>query len=373
MSCNNCFSGCVDITSDKCVKYTGLSIPELGIENGNPLNEVELAITDFLLTVIDGAGIIPSLESGILCTSINDYLVPGDITLPNLLSAIIQAACAAQTQLDALEAEVDALNSVYTTDCITVVNNTDTHEVVQAVIDKLCTMDDVIAQLLADLPNTYVALTDLGQLIDDHLAAGDSGLYCNKMVPYTAVEFWGDPAGKFDATGAGIGDWINIYLCNGNNGTPDKRGRATVCATNNIGGGAYSAAVDPALGNPSYSLYSIRGENNVALTSAAQLPPHSHTATPSLVLNDHFHYTVGSGGNKKTLTSAYPIKSDELDSENENYRLAGTDSAATIGKTSTTSITVASNTVSVAATGSSATHNNIQPVIACYYIIYIPA
>lgn len=32
MSCTNCFNGCTEITSDKCVRYTGTNIPELGIQ-----------------------------------------------------------------------------------------------------------------------------------------------------------------------------------------------------------------------------------------------------------------------------------------------------------------------------------------------------
>lgn len=370
MSCNNCFNGCVEITSDKCVKYTGSTIPSLGITNGDSLAEVELAITNFLTTVLDGTGIIPSLEDGILCTIISDYLPEGDLTLPALLSAIIQATCAIQDQVSAIDDDISNLNSEYTTSCITVDDNTNTHEVVQAVITALCALDGVIQQLLADLPLTYVALSDLNNLIDAHLT-GTSTLYSARMVPYTAVEFWGDPAGKFDGSGAGIGDWANIYLCNGNNGTPDKRGRVTVCATNNMGGGAYQAAVDPATGNPSYSLYSIGGENNVALTSANQLPSHTHVATPVVTLADHTHYMVGVAGNEVALTAAYPIKYDNAGS-GADYTLKGTDSAATVGKTSASKSTVTATT-DISYVGASATHNNVQPVIACYYIMYIPA
>ena len=47
------------------------------------------------------------------------------------------------------------------------------------------------------------------------------------MVPYTVVEYYG-PLTYFDNTGAGQGDWDRIFLCNGLNGTPDKRGRVAV-------------------------------------------------------------------------------------------------------------------------------------------------
>ena len=61
MGCTNCFNGCVETTSDKCVKYTGNDIDFLGIEKGDPLEAVEKAITDYLVTVYNGTGIFLSL------------------------------------------------------------------------------------------------------------------------------------------------------------------------------------------------------------------------------------------------------------------------------------------------------------------------
>jgi len=38
--CNNCFNGCTQTTSDKCIKYTGIDFPELNISNGDKLSVV---------------------------------------------------------------------------------------------------------------------------------------------------------------------------------------------------------------------------------------------------------------------------------------------------------------------------------------------
>ncbi len=46
--CNNCFNNCVEIVSDKCVKYTGEDIPLLGIEKGDTLAQVIERIAEFL-------------------------------------------------------------------------------------------------------------------------------------------------------------------------------------------------------------------------------------------------------------------------------------------------------------------------------------
>jgi hypothetical protein len=44
MPCSNCYNGCTEIVSDKCVKYTGLDVPALGIQNGDSLNFIEASL-----------------------------------------------------------------------------------------------------------------------------------------------------------------------------------------------------------------------------------------------------------------------------------------------------------------------------------------
>jgi len=50
MSCKDCFNGCAETVSDQCVKYTGIDIPALGIENGDSLASVESALVTYLLS-----------------------------------------------------------------------------------------------------------------------------------------------------------------------------------------------------------------------------------------------------------------------------------------------------------------------------------
>ena len=111
------------------------------------------------------------------------------------------------------------------------------------------------------------------------------------MVPYTVVEYYGSLVGNFDVSGAGIGDWEKIYLCNGNNGTPDKRGRVPVGVIAGVGGGALDPNVDPATPtNPNYALLGTTGTNTVTLNTS-QLPPHTHIAT--VTDPTHVHFTIG--------------------------------------------------------------------------------
>ena len=51
MACNNCYNGCVQTTSDQCIKYTGIDIPELGIVKGDPLSAVLLQITNAIIAL----------------------------------------------------------------------------------------------------------------------------------------------------------------------------------------------------------------------------------------------------------------------------------------------------------------------------------
>ena len=54
MACNNCFNGCAEIVSDKCVRYTGADIPTLGISKGDTLASVEAALATFIQNIITG-------------------------------------------------------------------------------------------------------------------------------------------------------------------------------------------------------------------------------------------------------------------------------------------------------------------------------
>ena len=362
MSCQNCYNGCADIISDKCTKYTGNNVPELGIENGDSLFSVQQSIFSFLLSVIDGTSIKPEINQEFICEKISQYLGEQELTLPNIINAILQTACDLQTQVTNVKNSVDTINTAYTLNCVSgVTDNTNTHEVLQAVITKLCSVNTALSTLSLNVSTNYVKVSELNNLIAAYLSGGSSStkLY-HKMVPYTVVEFYGDITGKFDATGAGLGEWEKIYLCNGNNGTPDKRGRVGVGAIQNMGGGSFATTVDPAYtGNPNYALGTTYGTNVVTLTSL-QMPSHTHAATVTVNDPGHTHtlnfaeYATG-----LTMNPGY-------DGGDNNYERNTNKSTSQ----STTGITV---NVTNASIGGGQAHNNVQPVLACYYIMYIPS
>ena len=377
MSCQNCYNGCTDIIPDKCTKYTGNNVPELGIESGDSLFSVQQSIFSFLLSVIDGTSIKPEINQDYICEKISQYLGEQELTLPNIINVILQTACDLQTQVTNVKNSVDAINTAYTLNCISgVTDNTNTHEVLQAVITKLCSVNTALSALSLNVSTNYVKLSELNNLIAAYLSGGSSSVKMyNKMIPYTVVEYYGNLAGKFDSTGAGIGEWEKIYLCNGNNGTPDKRGRVSVGTTTGMGGGTLDAAVDPSNpGNPNYSLGTKYGSCMVSL-NITQIPSHSHTATNTVIDAGHFHYlsTVSGQTSKPALSPNSYLASVNNEGNDGNYVLGGTlEALPSVGKSSTSTTNISIQT-SLSNVGGGLGHNNVQPSIGCYYIMYIPS
>lgn len=369
MSCTNCYNGCVEIVSDKCVRYTGETVPALGIETGDNLLVVEQSLIDKVISFLDGTGISITIDPDAYCELVTKYLPPcfpecGNPSALDLFTALVKAACDLQVQVDAVEADIAVLNADYNVGCLSgVTSSSDTHAVVQAVITKLCQLGLDLDALALDLDTNYVKLSDLNTLIQAYLNSLAPTQNYTKMVPYTAVEYYG-PLSYFDITGAGIaGDGFDkIYLCNGLNGTPDKRGRVPVGAIVGMGGGALDAAVDPTfVGNPNYALGDGGGVNSVILNST-QIPAHSHPVT----VTDPGHvHAPGSSifrGNRTT--------DDSGGTQCVATQLTNGDPALTAPQY-TANATTGIN-VSVSNTGGGLGHPNIQPVRACYYIMYIP-
>jgi len=376
MSCSNCFNGCTEIVSDQCVRYTGIDIPVLGIQNGDSLSYVEQALITFLTSTLDGSGIKPTISPTIICNLVQQYLPTcEDLTVTNVLTALIQAACNLQTQvttnlasINAINAQLATLNGPYTIgDCVTGVTSTSgTHAVLQAVMDALCAF-------ILNVETNYVLLADLDELIATYLAnLPTNSLVNQKMVPFVAYEYYGSLT-NFSPTGAGTGDWINIYLCNGLNGTPDRRGVVAVGAIVSVPGGPLPSATNPASSpfNPNYAVNSpIVGSNSVTLNSN-QLPSHTHSATAQITPNPHEHYMFSSQVTSTPgFSSPTTYTAQALNAGNDtSYQASTGNTVPSFGKTSSIDLVA---DINVAPFGGSLPHANNQPAIAAYYIMYIP-
>jgi len=368
MPCESCYNGCVETVSDQCVRYTGLSSIPLDIASGDNLQTVLQNIIDGLVPLFSGTGDKITLSTGIRCAIINGYLpatsTPNQWTSEQIFQALTKVVCNLDAQITVVEGDIATLNANYTIGCLTgVTASSDTHDIVQAIINKLCTTAASLTALSLDVDTNYVKLADLDALIAAYLASqsgGSSNQQYLKMVPYVAYEYYGSLS-NFDGTGAGLNSagFYKVYLCNGLNGTPDKRGRVAVGAIANVPpvGVGLDAAVNPAnAGNPNYAVFNTAGANTIVLTPS-QLPSHSHaalaTSTATVSPNPHSHSYVGHvspGG-----------KGDDRPGVAQNKTTSSVDLSVAV----TTNVTISN-------TGDNAAHSNIQPVIAAYYIMYIP-
>lgn len=381
MSCTNCFNGC-EIVSDRCVKYTGIDIPELGIQTGDSLSHVEQSITTYLVSVLNGSGVKIDISSVTVCNTVQKYLpvcsACTDVSIVDISTALIKAACDLQGQIDDVVTDINTindtlteLNSTYSKVCLTsppagTINVNDTHSVLQAVIDNFCS-------LAFSLPFTYVSIDSTSTVlgVNDYIEAylddiGISTKYYNRMVPYTVVEYYGPISGNFDGTGKGLdsGPFEKIYLCNGANpGVPDKRGVVGVGVTDGtMFGGAMPAKTNPSLStfNPTYILNDpIIGDNAVTLVKN-QMPAHSHTGS-----------TAVTSINPATHSHTFAVQNVSTGSVGDNVQ--GTSSTQGGGTKTTSDVTIGVNTVlTIVPEGENLPHANNQPALACYYIIYIP-
>ncbi len=390
MSCESCYNGCVETVSDQCVRYTGLDSIPLDIQSGDNLQTVLQNIIDGLVPLFSGTGDQITLSSAIRCAIINGYLptpsTPNQWTSEQIFQALTKVVCNLDAQITVVEGDIATLNANYTIECLTgVTASSDTHDIVQAIITKLCATASSLTALALDVDTNYVKLADLDALIAAYLASqtgsGSNQQYL-KMVPYVAYEYYG-PLTNFDGTGAGINanGFYKVYLCNGLNGTPDKRGRVAVGAIANVPpvGVGLDAAVNPANpGNPNYAVYNTAGANTVTLITA-QIPSHSHSASvvASGSVDNHTHVIMGGGGpgSGSVPNSTQVMSNETAQGGNSSYKMlpanvqshnSGITSASGAGPVS---LSIA---VTNANTGSGQSHANIQPVIAAYYIMYIP-
>jgi len=383
-NCSNCYNGCTEVCSDKCVKYTGVDVPVLGIQNGDSLSFVEQSLITYLSSTLDGTGVFPIVPSAAICPTVQNNLDEcNPLSLNNYLKAIIESLCQIEETIGVIQEEVPTepyilgcLSVPGITDDPTVNTSTDTQAVIQAVIDKVCEVQQSLNNFITYVNNTFVAISDINTYIENYINNNPTQtLINNRMVPFSATPYFGS-LGNFDGSGAGIGDWDRIFLCNGANGTPDLRGRVVVASTTGMpGGGGLDPAVVPVLGEvPDWSLGTTSGAYRVTLESS-QIPPHTHvsTVTSSLSPASHTHKVVSLG----TANTNDPVQTDQQIRQgystggNLGYGLRGTSSPATNGLTSEVTQTLNVG-VSLANTGGGQDHANWQPGYGAYYIIYIP-
>lgn len=383
--CAGCYNGCANVISDKCVKYTGANVSQLDITTNTPLSEVEEKILNYLISVMSGTGIEPIIDSQYMCSLFSQYLPEGgEVNLVNILIASTRSLCDLQSQLNTVKGQLTTLEGNYTlgVGCLSGVTvSSGTHAILQATITRLCALISTVTSIQSALGG-YVKSADLNLLIQAYLDTLDTDKIYSKMTPYVAVEYYGALSGYptiadgFALDGAGYGAWEKVYLCNGENGTPDKKGRIPIGCTSM--GGSFNAEIDPLTpGNPTYTNpQKVEGSNMVTL-GIANMPSHNHTAVSTVTDPGHRHLFIAD--NRQALTlNEYTRQSTAKGNLNVNQE-NDLDSGNFYTKSINREDTQASQTTGVAVStaisdkGGGLAHSNIPPVMSCYYIMYIPS
>lgn len=376
MSCTTEINVCPQTVSDQCVRYTGPNITSLGIVTGDELSTVEAKLIQYLTPLLTGIGDQITINPTDSCIVIDQFLTTGSThNSYELFRAISKAVCSLQGQVTVIAGSL--VPPTYAIGCLTGVTSTSTTaQVLQAAIVKLCSTATDLTALQTNVTNNYVSLAQINSLIAAYLAsiAPTTTQQNAKMVPQVAYEYYGSLT-NFNASGVGIAanGFDKVYICNGFNGTPDKRGVIAVGAISGINGVALDPIVNPANpGNPNYARGVLAGANTTVLT-IDQMPNHTHTPTTAVAETPHYHaLAAGTGDGADVLTAAGTLANNKGWGDTNTYRLANsTVSTATVGKSSAVSTNVTVG-VTIASVGGGQSHSNVQPVLPCVYIMYIP-
>ena len=351
MSCKNCFDNCRETISDKCVKYTGPDIELLGICNGDTLSMIESAIIDKLLTALDGTGITLADVTFANSAWLGTIFGSKNKTLLNLIQLLVDAD---QTLKNAIDSLTQSAASFNTSCLVDLPANPTRDQILAETISVLC---DVKLDV-ENFEDTYVKIDDLPTLVNNIVNPSSSSVeqYYNRAIPYVAMPYHGMLA-NFDNTGkghAGAG-YSKIYICNGQNGTPDYRGRSPIGAVKNVPGPALDSVVSPtapanASGDVNYIQNQKAGEAFHKLT-VAEVPSHTHPVTDPGHKHSLPNDTVGGGNSSNSLVDT-----------------PGSDEAQSFSVPTGTSQT----NISIGSTGGNAYHNTTHPVMVAVFIMYIP-
>jgi hypothetical protein len=240
MSCSNCrdFSNntCTEISSSSCISWQGDKQEELEVCINDSLTHVGNVILGKLKDLLKGKSII--LEDLTLDDAqyIKDIL---DTDEKNLLNVLNAYKLAIKGINDSVLTNTETINSfteltAYTLDCLESVTIVDFKDLIQGIIDKVCSLDaqlEGIAQSILDVVEEGAGNFLVGGAVT---SAGGNGVsvsgvgadakvkFSALVPPYCPILFTGSTSSNFDNAGVGLPNtpYQGWYLCNGANGTP---------------------------------------------------------------------------------------------------------------------------------------------------------
>lgn len=244
--CNgNDINKCTTPVSSNCVKMQN-ETDEYSCQGDN-LTEVVDVIKERLNALSEGKNI---LDISFDCDFLASQMVGKEITLFNVISTILSSLCSINGEIEDVQALVNAPIS-YDLKCLPSGANT-TPQVVQSLINKLCTIATEVSNISTQLNNQGSITTTInntaGNFIKQAITSctNEYGItksgsgenvsisIDNLVPPCTALWVWDSAMlSFFDATGKGkintpFCSWL---ICNGLNGTPNMFGYVPAQAT----------------------------------------------------------------------------------------------------------------------------------------------
>jgi microcystin-dependent protein len=220
---------------------------------------------------------------------------------------------------------------------------------------KLCIGDTCIDNTNLDFLDTLAKKTDTDLSIGTEQVHESDFEHLNKFTKQgLIVPFYYKQASELE-------NLPNYWKqCNGENGTPDLRGRVLVGTSDgSMGGAAMDVTVDPAQpDNPTYTISTAIGNNGIVLTQG-QIPSHIHDVTL--------------GQSTPTITptgwAAGPYLGDSIPG---GGGFDGGNNAFRQRQFNANPLPPHTHSVTLDPTGGGQSHSNYQPGRGVYYIIYIP-
>jgi hypothetical protein len=329
---------CVEPVSSNCVLYKGDPVPILGICTGDTITEVEKAIIDKLLQMLEGTGItLPNvtLEN---CQYLNVLFANKDKTISNLIQLLIDSNCSLKGLVDQINAKINQTGNNFVLDfkCIPTPSEISIDSIVQAIINSHCLLKADVDNLKSNAGSSTL-ITQIVNSLLGNLITGPTGVKKTVTDGVTKYEMLGMvPIGgcipydgalsSFDASGKGLpGTEVeNWHICNGLGGTRDWRGLVLVGAIQGVGGGTLSGNVDPSGNQDATMNYSPqdRGGSTKTILGKEHLPNYQITTTDVKVSSENTFPLVKKWNRMQDSNSrVYSIGDDYSGGDPANYTL----------------------------------------------------
>lgn len=244
--CVNCRdlerNACTSIVSSDCISWQGMKVEELDICLNDSLTFVINSVLSKIKEFLKGKGIILDELSLEDCTYLSGLLGSQEKSLLNIIKIYKSAICAIKDNLDDQNALIASFTTLsqYTLGCIAPLvepcnSETTFKTLIQAILTKLCefnTQFENLGETLLEVIEEGTGNFLIGGAIK---SCGNNGIVFSgvgasavvtfqALVPPNCPIIYTGSTSNFDSNGIGLPNsaYCGWYLCNGNNGTPNR-------------------------------------------------------------------------------------------------------------------------------------------------------